>query len=198
MEDGAAIRPGMTVCGAVLALDPPPPRRPGLADAAVLVPIVDVFAPFILLTRRSTALRHHPGQVSFPGGRVDAGDRDYVDAALREAAEEIGLDRARVRIAGALPPVRTSSGFAVFPIVGLVDGGARWFAAPAEVDAVVQLPVAVLLDPTAPRVESVGTEGRPTWVWPHPTERIWGATAAILKVLAGRLHAPPPPLGRPA
>ncbi len=158
--------------------------------AAVLVPVVlGPGAPSILLTSRAVGLRHHAGQVSFPGGRVDPADRDCAEAALREAEEEIGLDRTFVRIVGALPAEDTSTGFTIDPVVGIVEAGARVLASPDEVAAILFLPVAALLDPSYPVRETMRVSGRPVWVWPHDTYRIWGATASILKTLADRLRA---------
>ena len=161
--------------------------------AAVLVPVVlGPGAPSILLTSRAAGLRHHAGQVSFPGGGVDSADRDCAAAALREAEEEIGLDRALVRIAGALPAEETSTGFTIDPVVGIVEAGARVLASPAEVAAILFLPIAALLDRAYPIHETTSVSGRPVWVWPHDTHRIWGVTASILKALADRLRAASP------
>ena len=176
-----------------LCLDPVPAARPVGSGrrAAVLVPIVlGPGEPSILLTSRAAGLRHHAGQVSFPGGRIDPADRDPAAAALREAEEEIGLDRAVVRIVGALPAEDTATGFTIDPVVGIVAAGARVLASPDEVAAILFLPVAALLDPAYPQSEtrSLGG-GRLGWVWPHDTHRIWGATASILKTLADRLRA---------
>ncbi len=163
--------------------------------AAVLVPVVlGPAAPFILLTHRAAGLRHHPGQVSFPGGRIDPRDRGAAEAALREAEEEIGLDRRSARVVGALPPHDTSTGFTIEPVVALVDRDAVFRASPAEVAAILALPVATLLDPAYPVREQAVFAGRVRafWVWPHDTHRIWGATAAILKTLADRLRTVAP------
>ena len=169
---------------------PPPAPDVGFGRAAVLVPIVlGPGAPSILLTSRAAGLRHHAGQVSFPGGRIDPADRDPAGAALREAEEEIGLDRALVRVVGALPADHTATGFTIDPVVGIVEAGARVLASPDEVAAILFLPVAALLDPAYPIRETVAASGRPVWVWPHDTHRIWGVTASILKALADRLRA---------
>ncbi len=186
MPDGGA---RVRAAAAAPILDAPILDAP-ILDAAVLVPVVLAAEPFILLTRRAAALRRHAGQVSFPGGRIDPHDRDAAAAALREAEEEIALDPDRVRVLGALPPHDTSTGFSVTPIVGLVDRDATFRAAPDEVEAILRLPLATLLDPSAPFREEAMFAGRARsfWVWPHPEERIWGATAAILKTLADRLR----------
>ncbi|WP_158805242.1 MULTISPECIES: CoA pyrophosphatase [unclassified Acidisoma] len=159
--------------------------------AAVLIPIIMEAEPSILLTRRADSLRHHAGQVSFPGGRIDPEDATPEAAALREAWEEVALDPAGVELIGRLPDHMTGTGFRVTPVVGLVAPGAALRAQPAEVAAILHLPLAVLLDPQAPRrsrIRSRGGDWHEVWVWPHEEHHIWGATAAILVTLAGRLR----------
>ena len=182
--------------------DPETDATDGRRDAAVLVPIVaasaasgttasgatSAIAPMVLLTRRSTLLRTHSGQVSFPGGRPDPSDRDLAATALREAQEEIGLDPSQVTLLGRLPRQDTrSSNFLITPFVGLLAPGARWAAAPEEVDAIFGLGLEVLMDPEAPRLIEDGLR-RGAWSWPHPDHDIWGATAAILVRLAHLLR----------
>ncbi len=156
--------------------------RPG--DAAVLVPIVLAPEPFVLLTRRSALLRHHAGQVSFPGGRADPGDGDAAATALREAGEEIGLDPSLAELAGRLPDQPTvEGGFTIVPIVALLPPEATWKASADEVSAIFGLSLDVLLDPEAPRRILDGPRTG-SWSWPHPEHDVWGATAAILVQLA--------------
>jgi len=178
---------------ASIGLDPA-----ALVPAAVLVGIVPGPGAGVLLTRRMPTLRQHSGQVSFPGGRIDPGDASPEAAALREAREEVGLDPDSVELLGRLPDHMTGTGYRVTPVTGLLSPGFQVAAAPAEVDAVFMLSLAVLLDPAAPRRRSVVIDGRPRsfWVWPHPEHDIWGATAAILVVLARRLRAGGAPLPR--
>jgi len=161
-----------------------------LTRAAVLVPLVQQPLPGVLLTRRAAHLSAHAGQVAFPGGRIEAGDADATAAALREAAEEIGLDPDRVEVAGRLADYVTGTGYRVTPVVGLVGGALELRPSPAEVDAVFELPLAVVLDPQAPRRRRAFFRGRwrEFWVWPHPEHDIWGATAGILVALARRLR----------
>lgn len=157
----------------------------------MLVPIVLADPPYVLLTRRSPLLRHHAGQVSFPGGRADPSDPDAVATALREAQEEIGLDPSLADIVGRLDGVRTLGGqYSIVPIVALLPPDATWRASDAEVAAIFGLPLSVLTDPGAPRRITEGPRAG-TWSWPHPDQDIWGATAAILLQLARRLDATP-------
>ncbi len=162
-----------------------------LIPAAVLVGVTAGPGAGVLLTRRTAHLRHHSGQVSFPGGRIDASDASPEAAALREAREEVGLDPAHVELLGRLPDHRTSSGFVITPVLGILAPGFATAASAEEVDAIFLLPLSVLLDPSAPvqhRAEFAGAF-REYWVWPHPEFYIWGATARILLHLAERLRS---------
>ncbi len=165
-------------------------RRPLIA-AAVLVPIVHGDNPGILLTKRTSHLTAHAGQVAFPGGRIDPGDASPEAAALREAHEEIGLDPARPELLGRLPDYATGTGYRISPVLALLHGPLDLAPNPAEVDAIFTLPLATLLDPAAPERRRAEFRGRlrEFWVWPHQDHYIWGATAAILVHLAHRLRA---------
>ncbi len=166
-------------------LDRPP------VPAAVLVPVILGPAPGILLTKRNARLNKPAGPVSFPGGRIDADDEDAETAALREAEEEIALDRARVEVLGRMADYVTGTGYRITPVLGLLPPGLDLRPAPEEVEAVFELPIEVLLDPEAPRRQRHHVRGiwREYWVWPHPDHYIWGATAAILVHLAQKLRA---------
>ena len=183
----AAAQPGRITHGAELSdmLDTPP------APAAVLVPFVLGAAPSVLLTKRTAHLNRHAGQVSFPGGRIDATDANAVAAALREAQEEIALDPSNVTVLGPLDDFLTGTGFRITPVVGLLPPGLAFHPSPHEVEAVFELPLSVLLDPDAPQMREREVQGRRRdfWVWPHPRHYIWGATAAILVHLAHALRA---------
>ena len=158
--------------------------------AAVLVPIIHGREPGILLTKRTTTLSSHAGQVAFPGGRIEPGE-DAVTAALREAHEEVGLPAELIEVTGRLPDYRTGTGFRITPIVGLLAPGFTPVPSAAEVEEVFELPLSVLLDPEAPEKRRATWKGRERefWVWPHTRHYIWGATAAILVNLAQRLRA---------
>ncbi len=166
-------------------------NRGSLVPAAVLVPIVHGERPGVLLTKRSSRLKSHAGQVAFPGGRIERGDASVEAAALREAEEEIGLHPDSVEIAGRLPDYVTGTGFLIAPVLALLPDGLALTPSEAEVEAIFTLPLSVLLDPNAPERRRVYFRGRDRefWVWPHPEHYIWGATAAILVNLAQRLRA---------
>ncbi|WP_426959296.1 CoA pyrophosphatase [Muricoccus radiodurans] len=154
-------------------------------QAAVLVPIILYDEPAVLLTQRAATLSAHAGQVAFPGGRIEAGETPEA-AALREAAEEVGLDPRLPRLIGRLPEHLTGTGFHVTPVMALLDPPLALTPDPAEVAEVFEYPVARLLDPAAPERRSGVFRGvaRQFWAWPHETQTIWGATAAILRNLA--------------
>jgi 8-oxo-dGTP pyrophosphatase MutT (NUDIX family) len=159
---------------------------PDLREAAVLVPIVlHEEQPSILLTLRSGHLSAHAGQVSFPGGRIEAGETPEA-AALREAAEEVGLDPRLPEIKGRLPDHLTGTGYRVTPVVALLAPPLNLVPDPAEVELAFELPLSVLLDPAAPQLRRAEFRGRVRefWVWPHERHHIWGATAAMLVNLA--------------
>jgi 8-oxo-dGTP pyrophosphatase MutT (NUDIX family) len=158
--------------------------------AAVLVPIILHAEPSLLLTKRTSHLKKHAGQVSFPGGRIDPGDKDAEAAALREAEEEIALDPSRVEIVGRMDDYVTGTGYRITPVIGLLPPGMVLRPSPDEVESVLEFPFSVLLDPKAPRRQKQHVSGqwREYWVWPHPEHFIWGATAAIMHHLAGKLR----------
>lgn len=161
--------------------------EPGaLREAAVLVPIVwHAAAPSVLLTLRAADLSSHAGQVAFPGGRIEPGETAEA-AALREAAEEVGLDPRLPVPVGELPMHLTGTGFRVTPVVAFLDPPLTLTPDPSEVAAIFELPLATVLDPAAPQRRQAEWRGRlrDYWVWPHPEHLIWGATAAMLVNLA--------------
>ncbi len=163
--------------------------RPAV-PAAVLVAVVMGAEPSVLLTKRTSHLARHPGQISFPGGRIDPDDSGPEAAALREAFEEIGLEPASVEVLGRLTDHVTGTGYRITPVLAVVGAGLTYTVSAHEVEAIFELPMRVVLDPTAPRRQRqhVGGVWRDYWVWPHPEHFIWGATAAILVQLAERLR----------
>jgi 8-oxo-dGTP pyrophosphatase MutT (NUDIX family) len=156
-----------------------------IREAAVLVPIILHPVPTVLLTLRAGHLSSHAGQVSFPGGRIEAGETPEA-AALREAAEEVGLDPAAPALLGRLPEHLTGTGYRVTPIVATLTPPGAWRPEPGEVAEVFEYPLATILDEAAPRRERAVLKGREReyWVWPHERHFIWGATASILVNLA--------------
>jgi 8-oxo-dGTP pyrophosphatase MutT (NUDIX family) len=158
--------------------------------AAVLVAIVDRPAPTVILTERPHTMRKHPGQVSFPGGRIDPGDADAVAAALREAEEEIALPRGAVEVIGTADRYRTVTGFEVTPVVGVVPPGLELRAQPGEVAAMFEAPLHWLLDPARQIVRTARWNGRERSYYEIEWEgrRIWGATAAMIVNLSRRLE----------
>ncbi|MDQ4087720.1 MAG: CoA pyrophosphatase [Pseudomonadota bacterium] len=164
------------------------PRSPA-TPAAVLVPVVDRPQPTVILTLRPETMRKHPGQISFPGGRIDPTDGGPIAAALREAEEEIGLPREAVEIIGTADRYRTVTGFEVTPVVGIVPPGLPLAPHPGEVAAMFEAPLDYLLDPEHQRVRSAEWRGRVRTYYEIEWEgrRIWGATAAMIVNLSRRL-----------
>ncbi len=164
-------------------------KRPTV-PAAVLVPVVLGEQPSVLLTKRTSHLTQHAGQISFPGGRIDPGDSGPEAAALREAHEEIGLEAGSVEVLGRLADHVTGTGYRITPVLAALPPALTYTLSPDEVDAIFELPMRVVMDPDAPRRQRqhVGGVWRDYWVWPHPEHFIWGATAAILVQLARRLR----------
>jgi 8-oxo-dGTP pyrophosphatase MutT (NUDIX family) len=173
-----------------------PPLRAAMAaanKAAVLLPVIlrAVGEPVLLFTRRTAGLARHSGQVSFPGGRSEAGDRSLVETALRETFEETGIAPSFVTVAGYLDRYLTGTGFDIQPVVGLVAEGFALTPDPREVAEVFEVPLAYLCDPANVRRESreVGGRRRSFYAFTYEDHEIWGATAAIVVSLARRLNA---------
>jgi 8-oxo-dGTP pyrophosphatase MutT (NUDIX family) len=162
----------------------------GMRAAAVLVPVIDhAGGATILLTRRAETLRHHKGQISFPGGRRDEGDADLAAAALRESQEEVGLDPATVSIIGYLDDYPTLTGYRITPVVGVVNQAFTPVIDPGEVAETFELPLALLLAERAFERKILSREGFnvPFMELNHAGHRIWGATAGILWNLRQKL-----------
>ena len=156
--------------------------------AAVLVAITDRAEPGVILTQRTDTLRHHAGQVAFPGGRLDPGE-DAIAAALREAEEEIALPPASVELIGAIDPYRTGTRFDITPVVGVVPPDLALVPAEAEVASVFEVPFSFLRDPAHHHRASAWWQGaeRHYIEIPWNDRRIWGATAAMIVNLSHRL-----------
>lgn len=163
-----------------------PPGRV-LRPAAVLVPVwLRMDGPRVILTKRSSHLQHHPGQVAFPGGKIDPGDGSPEAAALRESAEEIGLSAGLVTILGRLPAHETVTGFSVTPVLATVAEGFTPVPEAGEVDEIFDVPLDHLLDRARYAIEGRRWRGewRRYYAVPWGPYYIWGATARILRGLA--------------
>ena len=170
----------------------PPPRWPralqdmltrDLAAAAVLIPIIRRQESLsVLLTERSPDLKHHAGQISFPGGRMDPDDADICATALRETQEEVGIDPADVEIVGYLAPNPTVTGYAVTPVVALVELRRELIIDPVEVKSAFEVPLPFLLDEDNQEYAEREFEGVmvPIAEFNYGQYRIWGATAGML------------------
>ncbi len=159
--------------------------------AAVLMPIVDRAAgATLLLTRRAANMRSHAAQIAFPGGRIDAGDASPLDAALREAQEEIGLSRQLVSPLGYLDAYLTGTGYRIVPVVALVQPEFAPVLNPDEVDAVFEVPLAFLMDQANHRRDGREWNGifRSYYAIPYQDHYIWGATAGMIRHLWERLE----------
>ena len=173
-----------------------PENHPELGRAAaVLVPLLPrPDGLHVLFTERSMELRAHAGQVSFPGGAVDATDRDAQAAALREAQEEVGLEQGHVEVLGQLDQCPTFvTGFVISPVVGVVDPGSfttpagryPWSPSAAEIKSLLELPLADFCDPANLRVEQRRIERLSYQLYWYTVQGtvVWGATARILHQL---------------
>ena len=161
-----------------------------LIPAAVLFPIVlREGGHTVLLTERTAHLRDHAGQVSFPGGRVEAEDESPIHTALRETEEEIGLAREHIDVLGFLPEYRTGTGFRVTPVVALVQPPFSLTPDPFEVAEVFEVPLAFLIDPANHERHSLHYRGalRHYFAMPWQGHFIWGATAGMIRSLSERL-----------
>ena len=183
---------------AALALAAPPGLSSGDLDddfgdtreAAVLIAVTDRPDPGVLFILRPEGMRMHPGQVAFPGGKVDDDDRDPAHTALREAWEELGIDPASVTLCGLADPYRTITNYRVTPVVGVVPPDLSLKPDPAEVADWFEAPLDYILDPAnrLHQVAQVNGHSRSYIEILWNKRRIWGATAAMLVNLSRRLH----------
>lgn len=163
---------------------------PGRVDAAVLIPLyVDAGQLHAVFTKRRDDLAHHAGEISFPGGRQDFPDEDLRTTALREAEEEIGLPPADVELVGALPPVGTFvTNYKIHPFVGVIKPGHAWTPQPTEVEVILELSIAQLIE--GYEMKRLVRKGVPfrTPTYTVDGNLIWGATARIVEHLLARVH----------
>jgi 8-oxo-dGTP pyrophosphatase MutT (NUDIX family) len=165
--------------------------RPGLRDAAVLIPVVDHGdGATVILTQRAEQMRSHSGQIAFPGGKIDAEDPSPEEAALREADEEIGLDGGHVDVIGRLPDYVSGSGYRIAPVLSIVRPGFALTINPDEVDTAFEVPLAFLMDPANHHRQSRVWNDRERFFYEMPFgERyIWGVTAGIIRTLYESLY----------
>lgn len=167
--------------------------RPDNLDAvgaAVLVAVTDRAEPGVILTQRPQTMRKHPGQVAFPGGRIDPTDTDAIDAALREAEEEVAMPRDRVHVIGHADRYCTVTGYDIIPVIGVIPPDLTLVPNDEEVAAIFEAPLAWLLDPANHVEQEVDFQGgRRRFFEMHWQEfRIWGATAAMIVNLSRRLQ----------
>jgi 8-oxo-dGTP pyrophosphatase MutT (NUDIX family) len=166
------------------------PEGRKLRPAGVLMPvqIVDGVAQ-VLLTKRASHLKHHPGQIAFPGGKQDDTDANAIAAALREAREEIGLPQEAVRVLGVLPTHETVTSFSVTPVVGLIERDFTIVPEPGEVEEVFRVPLSHVTDTERFFIQARRWRGQRRYYYtvPFGPYYIWGATARILRGLAERM-----------
>ena len=161
--------------------------------AAVLIPVCETSAgPEVVLTRRSAQLRHHAGQISFPGGRYEDSDADLIATALRETREETGIAEHSVEVLGTLPLYRTGTGYEVTPVVGLLQSAADWAGDASEVTEIFTVPLHFLMDDAhhfLHRYVLTPEQVRHFYSMPYGEYFIWGATAGMLRNLYHFLRA---------
>ena len=165
-------------------------REQPIRPAAVLIPVVDRPEPTVLLTQRSAHLNNHAGQIAFPGGKIDVTDTSPLDAALREAEEEVGLDRRFVDPIGYLSVYGTAFGFRILPTLARVRPGFTLHINTGEVDDAFEVPLSFLMNPANHQLHSKEFRGmeRTYYAMPFAERYIWGATAGILRVLYERIY----------
>ncbi len=163
--------------------------------AAVLIPIMArAEGATVLLTQRSSILRQHSGQIAFPGGKIDPTDASPLDAALREASEEIGLSARHIAPLGYLGPYFSTTGFRITPVVALVSPDASFSLNADEVSGIFETPLSFLMNPDNHQTHEREWKGqmRRYFAMPHEDRYIWGVTAGIIRMLWLRLYAPHP------
>ena len=192
LEPAAAWTPGRPPARSDFDLNPGAERpERTLRPAAVLIPVIaGPEGATVLMTRRSDSLASHTGQIAFPGGRLDPGET-AVEAALREAFEEVALDPALVEVLGVGDAYETGTGFLVTPVVGWLTARPETTPSPDEVAEVFEVPWDFLMDPSNHSRDAYDREGQPRrWYWSmtHGQRYIWGVTAGIVRALRTRLY----------
>ncbi|KQR33691.1 DNA mismatch repair protein MutT [Rhizobium sp. Leaf155] len=163
-----------------------------LKDAAVLVPVIDDGDDArVIFTQRTKTLRNHSGQISFPGGGIDAQDRSPEEAALRETEEEIGMSRRFIETVGRMPDYISGTGFRIKPVLAVVRPGFTLTPNPAEVDEVFEVPLSFLMDPANHSRGSRMFQGRERFFYemPYGERYIWGITAGIVRSIYERFYS---------
>ncbi|WP_299018219.1 CoA pyrophosphatase [uncultured Photobacterium sp.] len=159
-------------------------------QAAVLIPLVPRHNTYsVVFTLRARHLKHHPGQIAFPGGRYEPQDVDLIDTAIRETKEETGISCNRERILGQLPSLPTISGYIVTPYVSTISANYRPDLDPNEVDDLFEVPIEYLLNPVNMRSARFSINGTDLNIYaiPYHNHSIWGATAQMVKLLSNQL-----------
>ncbi|UJG44275.1 MAG: CoA pyrophosphatase [Candidatus Heimdallarchaeum endolithica] len=168
----------------LIPLDAPIEEIPGLKLGTVLIPIFPN-SNQIMFTKRSNKMKNHPGQISFPGGAVEEGET-IIEACLRETNEEVGIINKKIKLLGRLPPLKTSSNFFVYPIVGLVESDVKIKINPDEVEKVFFVQIEELLDDNNKIVETELNISKTYYLAGNYT--IWGVTAQILEELFSKIN----------
>lgn len=161
----------------------------GLRNAAVLIAVTDRPDPGVIFVQRPNHMRNHPGQVAFPGGKIDPEDRDEVDAALREAHEEVALERQHVDVIGLTDSFQSGSGYNIQPVLGVIPPDLPFVSDPNEVESWFEAPLDFVLDPKNRTIHEGIWNGRKRHYYEMFWDdyRIWGITAGILNNLGKRL-----------
>ena len=159
--------------------------------AAVLIPVIERTGGLsVVFTKRTEKLKSHSGQVSFPGGKIDASDKSAQHAALRETEEEIGVETKLIEVLGQLPDYHSGSGYLISPVVGLLDAGAGFDANPHEVEYIFEVPLDFLMDPENHLIGSIMFQDIERYyyemLWNE--QRIWGVTAGIVRLFYNRVY----------